>query len=285
MGGGVEDEGPPPPTPNGYDALRGPGEEAEEFVNPLDLSAALLRDELPAFDRAADPARETVRPADPWPAPAGLRPIPAPGKHSPSRHEDDRTLSSESGEAEEFPPLPEALRPRRGWDEILRVAGNDALAYGNWWHDVLRRWPWGDGEKKLRAFVARELPALPEGIRPRAERELAAFLVSPLHAVLAALPPGERLQEIPYSRPRADGAVEDGQIDFLYRDPGAGWTILDWKTDFLEEPEGAAAKLREKYGAQLAAYRETAAAFGFPDVPPIRLRLYSTALGREFALD
>jgi ATP-dependent exoDNAse (exonuclease V) beta subunit len=270
------------PSPNGYEALRGPGEAGAEgaFVNPLDLSADHFAPEAtPAEKPAPIPAAEDRPPADPWPAEGPRVAIPHRGKKLPSRHEDhDPQTEAESEQAAAARTREESLQPRRAWIEL---GANESLAYGVWWHETLRRWPWAGDEKQQKAFLAEALLDLPEGPgRERAAREIAAFAASPLCQTLAALPPERRLQEIPYTRSLGTEAVEEGQIDLVYQDTAGAWVLLDWKTDAPTEGD-AAQRIRARYAPQLHAYREAITAFG---LPVTECRLYSTALGAELAL-
>jgi len=262
-------------SPNGYEALRGPSEEADPeaegtFVNPLDLSREYLGDlPLPA-GKAVVEAPPAIR-ADRWPAPVDLGPVAHRGKKLPSRHEEEEETIAASARAL-------SLQPRRTWIEL---GANEALAYGIWWHEALRRWPWQAEGKATLNFIAEVLLELPEGPqRERGKRELEGFRQSAVCRQLSMLPAARRLQEIPYTRLLGDEAVEDGQIDLLYQEEGGDWVLLDWKTDALD-PADYRERLLEKYGSQLTAYKEAVSVFG---LPVKRCRIYSTTLGADVIL-
>ena len=92
---------------------------------------------------------------------------------------------------------------------------------------------------------------------------------------------GEKfLAEVPFSHPRSAEEWMDGVIDLVVAMPGGELWIIDWKTDrrFLTETAEAFAKrLREAYGAQLAAYAEVLRRGMGREVA--RQILYSTELG------
>ena len=263
-------------SPNGYEALRGPSEEAAPeaegtFVNPLDLSRAYLSGDLPLSEIAIPDQTPHPAKADRWPAPVDLGPVAHRGKKLPSRHGEEEETAAASARAL-------SLQPRRTWIEL---GANESLAYGVWWHEALRRWPWQAEGKALSQFIASAMLELPDGPqRERGKRELDAFRQSAVCRQLAALPASRRLQEIPYTRPLGDAAVEDGQIDLLYQEENGDWVLLDWKTDALD-PADYQIRLREKYGSQLTAYREAVSAFG---LPVKRCRIYSTVLGADVIL-
>jgi len=85
----------------------------------------------------------------------------------------------------------------------------------------------------------------------QSRRLLAGFRRHPLYREMDGAE--RRLHEVPYSLIR-EGEVESGIIDALYRADG-GWTIVEFKTDRVQDQAGAERLLAEiDYAAQVARY-------------------------------
>jgi ATP-dependent exoDNAse (exonuclease V) beta subunit len=165
------------------------------------------------------------------------------------------------------------------------LASTGGIDYGNWWHEVLERYPWGVQDPVARReFVSRELDRIDQDVRwlERARAELIRLVESAAHADLVEYG-GSFLPEMPFSSARASGEWVEGIMDLVViaRTTEAVW-IVDWKTD-RRRPSDATeaaflARLAEKYGPQLRAYAAVFAE-GFQR-PVARLSLYSTETGR-----
>jgi ATP-dependent helicase/nuclease subunit A len=84
----------------------------------------------------------------------------------------------------------------------------------------------------------------------RAKHLLRRFQAHPLHAELDA---AERYHEVPVQAPAAN---EEGVLDVLYR-MGAGWRVLDFKTDHLPD-DIRWQRVRDDYVAQVREYQQAA---------------------------
>ncbi|HKZ84163.1 MAG TPA: UvrD-helicase domain-containing protein [Anaerolineae bacterium] len=144
----------------------------------------------------------------------------------------------------------------RVWRVVPRAKrpSGPAWVVGTLVHEALRRWRFPD-EDNFDVFL---WPfALETGLADAVEiqatirearRLLSHFQGHPLFAEIAA---AERYHEIPYTLPN-----DSGVIDLLYR-TGAGWTVVDFKTDELRsEAEMREAIPREGYDVQLRRYAD-----------------------------
>ncbi|MCA1677420.1 MAG: PD-(D/E)XK nuclease family protein, partial [Actinobacteria bacterium] len=106
-----------------------------------------------------------------------------------------------------------------------------------------------------------ELPgAADEGAAP--DSELIALQEAFLAGEWAARSPHE--VEVPFETV-VDGIGLRGRMDAVFADPDGGWTVVDWKTGALPEPERLSA-----VGVQLAAYRMAWSALS--GAPPEQVR-------------
>ena len=118
-----------------------------------------------------------------------------------------------------------------------------ARVVGTVCHKVLELWDYGKGGD-LPAMVDAACALLGADVRDEAAGILAAFVKSPAAEFLAGV---EILgREVPYVRRLADGTVERGAMDLLYKKDGRVW-VADYKTGSLSGAE-------KKWGAQGRAY-------------------------------
>jgi ATP-dependent exoDNAse (exonuclease V) beta subunit len=124
-------------------------------------------------------------------------------------------------------------------------------------HKAIELWLF-PGDPRLLALL--ETAALDAGLADKAHRESAAKEAVELLSRLAAHPllaeidsAHERYHELPYTRLAGDHA-ETGYIDLVYR-TGDFWHILDFKTDYIENPERRD-ELIEEYKPQLIRYQQ-----------------------------
>jgi ATP-dependent helicase/nuclease subunit A len=65
---------------------------------------------------------------------------------------------------------------------------------------------------------------------------------------------GRILRELPFVRPLAGAAIEEGKIDLLFEEED-GWVLVDYKTDWVSTKTDEAEKhFREKYAGQIQEY-------------------------------
>ena len=148
-----------------------------------------------------------------------------------------------------------------------------AVAYGNWWHDLMEDTPWAAGCDAWAKFWETRLGAALEPGRARAE--IAQLLRSPLAARLAT--PGlEFAVELPFLWAEPDSArAFDGCVDLAAWGPkNSRWLVIDWKTDRVDGD--GAAELRRRYGPQIEIYARALAAM---TDAPVEAYLYGTRAG------
>ena len=154
----------------------------------------------------------------------------------------------------------EAERERRVWrvvpsGERARVP---AWVVGSLVHEALARWRFPNGDKSFGRWAqarARHYGLTVHWLLEEAMRRTTELLDRLKNHELYADVEGadRRLHEVPYSLLR-DGELEQGAIDLLYRRRGR-WTVVDFKTDRIEN-EGAVERVLEEkgYRRQLARY-------------------------------
>ncbi len=157
-----------------------------------------------------------------------------------------------------------------------RVTGADAQRFGvilgRMVHKAIQRWqfPGSAGLEALLSTVALESGLVDPQERERAIQEstelLGRFRGHQLWQEMDLA--DKRVHEVPYSRMRQDGKVENGYLDILYR-CGAGWQIADIKTDTIRS-QADLDRLNGKYGYQMRRYRRAVQQFLGP-VVKIRL--------------
>ena len=171
-----------------------------------------------------------------------------------------------------------------GGEDVEALAGVGGIAYGNWWHAVMQRYPWHvvDATKRER-YLAEQRALIAEAVdwTARADAELSRLSLGVAHAEF--LDQGAVfLPEMPFSYPRHVDEWIEGIMDLVIVTRDEQVWIVDWKTDRrwttdLDE-QTFLLRLAEKYGPQLRAYAEVfAKGFGRSIH---RLLLYSTVLGK-----
>jgi len=147
-----------------------------------------------------------------------------------------------------------------------------AVAYGNWWHDLMEHTPWAAGRETWTAFWEKHLASAPEPERARAETAL--LLRSPL-AVRLGEPGLEFAAELPFLWAEPNGArAFDGCVDLVVWDAkNSRWLVVDWKTDRVE---GGGEELRRRYAAQIEVYARALTAM---TNAPAEAFLYGTRAG------
>jgi hypothetical protein len=154
--------------------------------------------------------------------------------------------------------------PRRVW----RVVPVEARASAPSWvvgalvHAALALWRFPDGggfdrwaEALARGYGITDADELRDAVG-RTRRRLERFQGSSLYAKMVDA--DRRLHEAPYCIADAEGHVETGAIDALYRCDGR-WVLVEFKTDDLKSPADLEAALREKdYVDQVSRYLDAA---------------------------
>jgi len=147
--------------------------------------------------------------------------------------------------------------PPRVWRVVPRAKRPTGPAWvvGKLVHEAIRRWRFPDAPD-FEVFLYPH--ALEAGLTDQVEianamrqarRLLERFRTHPLWPEMNA---AERWHELPYAL--ADDA---GIIDVLYRNEGATWTIVDFKTDEIRHADQVACRVAEdKYGEQLRRYAD-----------------------------
>jgi ATP-dependent exoDNAse (exonuclease V) beta subunit len=155
--------------------------------------------------------------------------------------------------------------PRRVWRVVPEWARPTAPAWvvGQLVHRALEGWlfpddktfgPWAEAE--ARGCGITDAAELHDAVR-RARRILTRFQTTDLYAKMDTA--SRRLHEVPYSLVDADGVVERGTFDALFRADGA-WTLVEFKTDYVKNHAALEEILaHEDYVAQVARYLEAAA--------------------------
>jgi ATP-dependent exoDNAse (exonuclease V) beta subunit len=162
------------------------------------------------------------------------------------------------------------------------AAGDEAIDYGLWWHELMEFTPWRGAEDQIESRAAQLLAAAAAaGFRPRGEAEWRRFRASAAWGELNA-DRWQRQAELGVLAPLAPGAWIDGVIDLVLHDPVAGevW-IVDWKTNQRRTAESDASLLERlvaEYRPQLQAYGRSAA--GLFAGCRVRLSVYSTVAGQ-----
>ncbi len=151
--------------------------------------------------------------------------------------------------------------PPRVWRVVPRTVRPHAPAWvvGQVVHRALSRWSFPDSDPDFERWALAETQSY--GVTDvgeqrealsRARRLLMRFQGSPLYRSMDAA--SVRLGEVPYSIVGADGALDSGIIDALYRD-ASGWTLVEFKTDHVRSPEQREELLsKEDYVPQVDRY-------------------------------
>jgi len=155
----------------------------------------------------------------------------------------------------------ERIPPQRVW-RVVPVAKSPRAprwVVGSIVHEALAAWRFPDGDAEVfgpwaaaraRSYGITDACELEDAVT-QSRRLLAGFRRHPLYREMDGAE--RRLHEVPYSLIR-EGEVESGIIDALYRADG-GWTIVEFKTDRVQDQAGAERLLAEiDYAAQVARY-------------------------------
>jgi ATP-dependent exoDNAse (exonuclease V) beta subunit len=131
-----------------------------------------------------------------------------------------------------------------------------AVAVGKMVHAALQAWLF-PGDSQLDSIL--RTTALREGVVDPGQLERALEQSHKLlerlrgHSLCAAIESAaERAHEIPYTLELADGRIDSGIIDLLYRSED-GWHLIDFKTDFLDAQEKLEEAI-EEHRPQIARY-------------------------------
>jgi len=155
--------------------------------------------------------------------------------------------------------------PRRVWRVVPTRPRPRAPSWvvGQIVHGALERWTFPDGPGGLYRWAQARAQSL--GITDeremrdavqRAARILRRFQGTPLYARMADA--AERFHEVPYSIVDADGRVENGVIDALFRE-GREWVLVEFKTDRIRDADALEDKLaQEDYVPQVRRYLDAA---------------------------
>ena len=82
---------------------------------------------------------------------------------------------------------------------------------------------------------------------------LVRFQATALYAQMDAA--AQRLSEVPYSVLDADGRLDVGVIDALWRGKDGPWHLVEFKTDRIKDADEMAAQLQQRdYANQVARY-------------------------------
>jgi ATP-dependent exoDNAse (exonuclease V) beta subunit len=147
--------------------------------------------------------------------------------------------------------------PRRVWRVTPRAERprGPAWVVGTLFHEALRRWrfPGDAGFTTLMQVIAQERGLTNvdeiEGTIRRTERLLRRFQA---HDLYAELHKARRLHEVPYTLQRGE-KTHSGIIDLLVERNGR-WTVIDFKTDRIEDEAALASPKIEAYRAQVREY-------------------------------
>ncbi|HVU37176.1 MAG TPA: UvrD-helicase domain-containing protein [Opitutales bacterium] len=153
-----------------------------------------------------------------------------------------------------------------------------AVAYGNWWHELMEDTPWSRGRAAWEEFWHARIATAPEP--ERADAEIALLRHSALAERLAA-PDLEFCTEAPFLWTEPGGVrAFDGCVDLAVWDgKNSRWLVVDWKTD--RTGRDAAGELRQRYGPQVEIYARALAAISDT---PAEAFLYGTREGALIAL-
>ncbi|GAB5560586.1 MAG: hypothetical protein SynsKO_22330 [Synoicihabitans sp.] len=181
------------------------------------------------------------------------------------------SLGSDSDRVREF-------RHESGGEEILSPGGEEAVAYGTWWHEMVEFLPWDGGETAISAYWEAARPeADAAGFGERALADWARFRQSSCWQDIAS-EGWQRRAEMALLAPLGELGWVDGVVDLVLWDANrASLWVVDWKTNRKRRDESEEAfhqRLSETYKAQLQAYGRCLETV-FPGVAQ-RLLVYAT---------
>lgn len=143
----------------------------------------------------------------------------------------------------------EGVEARR--DDTLPAVPFASTQYGTWWHETMRRMPWGQPQAWDEYFRG-AIDLCPQ--RERALVEWDLFSASSLALTLrsATIIRTECSFIVPI-----DVNVLEGVIDLIFRDAQGQWHVLDWKTTQSMDIQSAIAE----YSPQVRPYRDVVGGF------------------------
>jgi ATP-dependent exoDNAse (exonuclease V) beta subunit len=151
-----------------------------------------------------------------------------------------------------------AREPERDWRATGKRTRPPAEVLGTLVHAALARW-WFPGDERFDRLM--ETLSYREGLVNPEQRkqaiEMAVELLERLrgHEMFTEIDAAEpRLHEVPYTYASANGRVDSGRIDLLYRIDGT-WQVLDFKTDHIWDEE-VLGRYIEEYRPQMLRYRQ-----------------------------
>ncbi len=183
-------------------------------------------------------------------------------------------------------PSAHATPDHPGADDLndFRAAGEEALEYGNWWHESMQYLPWKSGLEQIARYRSHRLGLLEsERLKTRAENEWRLFQDSGLFQRLTS----ENVDvfvETPFSRIIDEMTYQDGVIDLVWITSDGRARVVDWKTDAFggrAPDERAIEKAVSGYRSQLEAYQAALNEYGFN---VCSVSLWFTASGKQLNL-
>jgi len=171
-----------------------------------------------------------------------------------------RTILSQTPSSRELRPAGQSgnaeYEDRAPEDRTADALGNRAARLGVAFHEAMER---------ENLFDFKNPNALQDLIsRHSLDREGAQKLEEMIHVTLSSnllerarnsvRSGGRILRELPFVRPLAGAAIEEGKIDLLFEEED-GWVLVDYKTDWVSTKTDEAEKhFREKYAGQIQEY-------------------------------
>lgn len=154
-----------------------------------------------------------------------------------------------------------------GADQPAVVGGEEAIAYGLWWHETMEFLPWTGSQDEKEAYGANAVAkAEAFGFGTRAKEEWQRLMRSAAFAEMCS-PRWSRLAEVGVFAPLAESGWVDGVVDLVLLDRHSNevW-IVDWKTNRVrpgESQDDFLSRLGAEYTPQLNAYGRSVRGF-FP---------------------
>lgn len=139
---------------------------------------------------------------------------------------------------------PSSLIQYASKEEKKETINENALAYGNWWHQTMQNMPWHQNTKSYIDSSIQNSPC-----PTLAQEELEKLQNTNLFNQLTTM---KVWTEVPFFARLQEDAYE-GVVDLIaYDEPKDSYIVLDWKTDALENPN----ELLTHYGKQIEVYRQ-----------------------------
>ncbi len=174
-----------------------------------------------------------------------------------------------------------ASRHESGSEEIMSPGGEEAVAYGTWWHETVEFLPWGESDAGLDAYWTKALrEAAAAGFDQRGLSEWQRFRQSTCWQEITT-DKWQRRAEVALLAPLDDRGWVDGVVDLIiWNEADSQLWVIDWKTNRIrpsERAEDLHARLAETYREQLRAYGNCLEKV-FPQAKQ-RLLVYATETG------